>query len=144
MKKLFFILLAVAMTSSCSMLINTATHKKVNVQKPIAAVFADLDVSPTKVVYFSMPSKSVAKGGLDNVINTAVREALMANGDADVFVGLETQVKYAKNGKIESVTISGYPAKYTNFRNAGDAHLRELNLNGASSSSQGLFKLGKK
>ena len=65
---------------------------------------------------FFIPSKTVVIGGEENIINTAVREALLANGNADVLVGLEKQLKYNDKGEIESITVSGYPAKYVNFR----------------------------
>ena len=152
MKKFLFSLLVVAMSAtSCSVptkLINSATHKKVSVAQPVVAVFADLQVSPEKITYFMMPSKTVVMGGYDNVIDTAVREALMANGNADVLVALETQVKYDKEGQIESVTITGYPAKYVNFRNPGDEYLKTISASASTESSSqggllGKIKLGK-
>ena len=125
MKKIIFSLLVIAMSAtSCSVpakLINSATHKKLSVAQPVVAVFADLQVSPEKITYFMMPSKTVVMGGYDNVINTAVREALLANGNADVLVALETQVKYDKEGQIESVTVTGYPAKYTLHPGSGSS-----------------------
>lgn len=129
MKKFLFLAVVMMAFSACSAptkLINSATHKKVAVSTPIAAVFADLQVSENKITYFMMPSKTVVNGGYDNVVNTAVREALLANGDADVLVGLETQVKYDSKGMVESITVSGYPAKYTNFRNVGDEYLKTM------------------
>lgn len=60
------------------------------------------------------------------MVNSAVREALASNGDADVLVGLETQVKYNAAGNPESITVSGYPAKYVNFRNPSDDYLRKI------------------
>lgn len=129
MKKLAIFAIIMMAVSACSVptkLINSATHKKVAVSTPIAAVFADLDVSEKKITYYMMPSKSIAHGGYDNVVNSAVREALLANGDADVLVALETQVKYDSDGTIESITVSGYPAKYTNFRNVGDDYLKTM------------------
>ena len=152
MKKIIFSLLVIAMSAtSCSVpakLINSATHKKLSVAQPVVAVFADLQVSPEKITYFMMPSKTVVMGGYDNVIDTAVREALLANGNADVLVALETQVKYDKEGQIESVTVTGYPAKYVNFRNPGDEYLKSLqSIAGADEGAQGgllgKLKLGK-
>lgn len=131
MKKIS-IILSVAITAtfvSCSLptkLMNTSTHKEVKVAQPVTALFADLDVSPTKISFFFIPSKTVINGGEENVIDTAVREALLANGNADVLVGLEKQMKYNDKGQIESVTVSGYPAKYVNFRSPGDEYLREV------------------
>lgn len=145
-----FLFIAIAVTS-CSVpakLINSATYKTVSVAQPVVAVFADLQVSPEKITYFMMPSKTVVMGGYDNVIDTAVREALVANGDADVLVALETQVKYDKEGQIESVTVTGYPAKYVNFRNPGDDYLKTISASSTSESSSqgsllGKVKLGK-
>ena len=130
MKKFFLLsVLASAMFVSCTpitKLTNTATHRNVNVLEPVAAVFADLDVSPTKISFFYIPSKTVVNAGFDNVIDSAVREALLANGNADVLIGLEKQIKYTPEGTIESITVSGYPAKYVNFRSPGDDYLREV------------------
>ena len=140
MKKLILLSLAAIISASCSMLINTSSYEKVNTYKPVAAVFADLNISPEKITYFNMPSKTVVKAGMQNVVNTAVREALIANGNADVLVGLETQIKYNKRGKIESITVTGYPARYVNFRNVGDEHLKALMLNPAANASKGILK----
>ena len=128
MKRFVILAALAAVIVSCSAptkLVNSATYKNVNFQ-PVAAVFADLEVAPKKISYFMMPSNSVTIGGYDNVVSSAIREALLANGDADVLIGLETQVKYSSDGSIESITVSGYPARYTNFRNPGDDYLKEI------------------
>ena len=97
MKKLFFSLVAALTLVSCSLpskLINTASYTEIGTAQPVVAVLADLDVSSEKISYFMIPSKTVLQGGEKNVIKTAVREALLANGNADVLVGLNTQIKY--------------------------------------------------
>ena len=91
-------------------------------------MFADIDVSPVRITHFMLPSKTVLMGGYDNVVATAVREALDANGGGDVLVALETQVKYGSKGQIESITVSGYPGKYKNFRNPGDDYLKSMHV----------------
>lgn len=151
MKKLTIVLVSVLMTVSCTpmaKLVNTATHSRSSVIQPTVSVFADLNVSEEKISFFYIPSKTVVAGGYNNIINTAVREALVANGNADVLVALETQVKYDSSGVIESVVITGYPAKYTNFRNANDEVLSTLIQAQAeptaTNSSFGALKLGKK
>ena len=133
MKKIFTLVAVATMFTACSVsslsmarLENTSTHTKLQVVQPVAAVLADLDVAPNKISYFFLPSQTVVKGGFDNVVNTAIREALIANGNADVLVALEQQVKYGADGNVESITVSGYPAKYVNFRSPGDEYLREL------------------
>ena len=120
MKKLFFFVVILAMTS-CTVVLNTATHKPVHVEAPIASpLIVDLDVSPTKISYTYAPiPASIASLGKDNIINTAVKQALIENGNADVMVGLETQIQHSNIG-IESVIITGYPAKYVNFRHVDD------------------------
>ena len=121
--------------ASCSPLArleNSATHVKANVANPVTAVVADLDVSPTKISFFYIPSQTVINAGVDNAVNSAVREALLANGDADVLVALEKQIKYSAEGKIESVTVTGYPAKYVNFRSPSNELLLELSKNSSS------------
>lgn len=129
-------------------LVSTSTHSKIAVAQPVVAVFADLEVSPTKISFFYMPSKTVVAGGVENVIDSAVREALSSNGDADVLVGLEKQIKYNTNGKVESITVSGYPAKYVNFRNPGDDYLSKMGTNAPAKQESkggvvGGLKLGK-
>lgn len=124
-------MLAVAALCACACssgakLINSASYSKNSAPAPIAAVFADIEVSPTKIIYFMLPTKTVVMGGYENVVATAVREALDANGGGDVLVALETQVKYNSDGQIESITVSGYPGKYKNFRNPGDDYLKTL------------------
>ena len=150
MKRTLLLIAIAALMSSCGMtaptpeakLISTSTHTKITAAQPIVAVFADLDVSPTKISFFYMPSKTVVAGGVDNVVDSAVREALASNGDADVLVGLEKQIKYNADGKIESITVSGYPAKYVNFRNPGDEYLSKMNAAPAKQESNGGGALG--
>ena len=94
MKKFSFILTVLVASTfvSCSLptkLTNTATYSNVNVAEPVAAVFADLEVSPKKILFFYIPSQTVINAGEKNVVDSAVREALLANGNADVLVALE-------------------------------------------------------
>lgn len=121
MKKLLLLLAVAIAATSCSTLVNTSTHKEFNVNTPYAVpIVADLDISKTKVMYTYIPPKSIKRGGQRNVINTAVREALVVNGNADVMVGLETQINYNAFRMIKSIVITGYPAKYKNFRNLNE------------------------
>lgn len=96
--------------------INSATYTNGGAKLYVNPLQADLEVSSKKINYSMPVSEAVNLGGLDNVISTAVKEALDANG-GDVIVGLETSVSYKSNGDIESISITGYPATYTNFRN---------------------------
>ena len=113
---------AIATMVSCGIsaggpkLVSTATYQKMSFQPYVTPVQVDLEVSPKKITYFMLVSESVRMGGFDNVVSTAVKEALESNGNADVIVGLQTQTKYNDKGEIESINISGFPAKYVNFR----------------------------
>lgn len=124
--------------TTSSKLISTSTHAKSNATMPVAAVLADLEVSPKKISYFYIPSATVVNGGVDNVVNSAVREALIENDNADVLVALEKQIKYDAEGRVESITVTGYPAKYVNFRNPSDEFLLELNKMSAGGEKGGL------
>ncbi|MBR3678025.1 MAG: hypothetical protein IKL60_03860 [Alistipes sp.] len=118
MKKLFLLVVVAISVASCGTLKNSATYRSFSVSTPYAVpVIADLDIASTRITYAYIPTKVVKNGGDGNVINTAIREALMTNGNADVLVGLETQIKYNSRKKIKSITLTGYPAKYKNFRN---------------------------
>ncbi|MBR2429185.1 MAG: hypothetical protein IKB15_04315 [Alistipes sp.] len=118
MKRLILLAAIAVGITSCGTLKNSATHRDFNVNTPYAVpIIADLEVSDTKIKHVYIPTKDVKNGGTDNVINTAVREALTLNGNADVLVGLETQIQFNSSRKVKSIVITGYPAKYKNFRN---------------------------
>lgn len=135
MKKLFIFAILIAVLSSCGSMgsmgsmakfTKTSTYTGIDVVRPITALMADLEVSSEKISYLFIPSQTVKTGGFENVLNCAVQEALEKNGNADVLVALEKQIKYNKKGEIESIVITGYPAKYVNFRSPGDDYLLEM------------------
>lgn len=83
------------------------------------ASVADLDVSPERVVYTMIPSKALNRAGEANCKRAAVQECLSKNGNADLLV--EPMFVVSVNGKkVTSVTVSGRPAKYKNFRSLPD------------------------
>lgn len=86
--------------------------------------FADLVVSPNKITYTYRPTDDVNRGGEANVINTAVRKALEANGGGDVLVEMQFTLKKSGKKNVKEVTVSGYPATYKNFRNADEETLK--------------------
>jgi hypothetical protein len=145
MKNLSILTFALLVLTSCSMarFTKTATHAEFGVAKPITAVMADLEVSPVKISHVLIPSKTVKKGGVDNVVNCAVQEALEANGNADVLVAIEKHIKYNDKGEVESVVVTGYPAKYVNFRSPGDDYIRQVSLSQQASGSSNDTMFGK-
>lgn len=114
---------------SLTQLNTTSTYQKLSPSAYITPIQADLDVSPKRISYFMLVSESVGRGGLDNVISTAVKEALDANGSGDVLVNLQTQVKYGDNGAIESINVTGFPASYVNFRSNDKLPMTGVNAN---------------
>lgn len=120
MKKFFILAFVAIILTGCSSsnprFINTATYSKADVEGPKVSVVADLEISPVKISYSYVPSKAVSNGGFDNILNTAVQEALYENGQADVLVALEYHAKFDKKGKCIAITVTGYPAKYRNLR----------------------------
>lgn len=144
MKKIVLLATFAVLLSSCSTITKTATNKPVK-SEVMTSVLADLEVSPNKVNYYYVPTNAVHKAGVKNILNSAMREALAANGDADVFVGLEYEIKYKRFllffTKVEHIVVSGYPAKYKNFRNPSDDKIIELHISGinAKTSRTSLF-----
>ncbi len=132
MKKLVILsVVAVAATlTSCTVSRKTASQGNVTTSLS-AAVTSDLEVSNTKISYTYSPSKSVRKGGPKNCINVAISEALAQNGGADVLI--ETQeavIEKVCMRKIKRVTVTGYPAKYKNFKPVDEGTLKQGIVNG--------------
>ena len=119
MKKMIFAASIVLMAmTSCTTVKKTATTVDVNNALNSCST-VDLEVSPQRISYTFLPEKKVLRGGLENVYSSAVKEALKENGNADVLVAPEyvTNIKKGLLGKkVKSVVVSGYPAKYKNFR----------------------------
>ena len=121
MKKLYlFLLLVLALgISSCKSSRSTATYQDpINTLRTVTV--ADLDVSDTRISYTYKPTYAVRLGGSQNVIKTAVQEALKAYGSGDILIGLEyTTISrwtiFPFLSPIREITVTGRPAKYVNF-----------------------------
>ena len=116
------------------------------------AVVADLDVKAKvtasvtwrgRLIKKLEPKKDLMKG---NLIAETLEKA-----DADVL--LEPQTIFSKTGYLgeRKITITGFPAKYKNFRKATPADLEALKVNAPAAectvhnvSQKGLFGFGKK
>ena len=133
MKKIIVASAIVAMAlSSCTSVQQTASTR--DVTAPVAAAaLADFEVSSEKITYTYVPTRKVRKSGLTNCINAAISEALKVHGNADVLI--ETQQAIVQRtgifaGKIMSVTVTGYPAKYKNFRSADEETVKAVLIEG--------------
>ena len=121
MKKLYLFLLVVFVLglSSCKSTRSTATYQDpINTLRTVTV--ADLDVAETRISYTYRPSCAVRLGGSQNVIKTAVQEALKAYGSGDILIGLEyTTISrwtiFPFLSPIREITVTGRPAKYVNF-----------------------------
>lgn len=106
--------MSVLCVTSCTTVKKTATTQ--DVSTVIAAGSeADLEVSQKKISFYYDVPRSVRKGGTNSVKATAVAEALKANGNADILVNPQFDMKI-RRGAIHEVTVTGYPATYKNFR----------------------------
>lgn len=121
MRKSLIILAAAFISASCSTVLSTATYDNADASfRPTISV-ADVEVSDTKISYTYIPTKQIRKGGTNNVINEAVRQALRSAGNYDVLVAKEmtyTVKKKLFGSKISSVTVSGFPGNYVNWRSS--------------------------
>ena len=121
MKKLYWFLLVVFVVSlsACKSARSTATYQDpINTLRTVTV--ADLEVAETRISYTYRPSYAVRLGGSQNVIKTAVQEALKAHGSGDILIGLEyTTISrwtvFPFLSPIREITVTGRPAKYVNF-----------------------------
>ena len=120
MKKTLILLLAVSALSSCAL--TKSSVKTANVTAPVlSTTVASLEVAPQPITYTYIPTKNEArKLVFSDILNNAMYEALKKNGSGDVMVQVSYKVegkgvgKFV--GKVKKLTITGYPAKYVNFR----------------------------
>lgn len=131
MRKILFLVATVCLISSCAV-VNRSQADTSKVFSPTVetATVATIKVYPEKVTYRYVPDKKTAKSlELEQLIQNAIYAALQENGEADELV----QVSYSvttKRGffrkKVRSITVSGYPAYYLDFREPTDKDLRNI------------------
>lgn len=129
MKKLFAIVVFAILMSSCSthkMLVNsTSVNPAIE-----STTMATIKVGEKRISYTYVPSKHDSKALSESqLIQNAMYMALAANGNADVLVKVNSFVTYKKGlfGKRAiSISVSGYPAYYTDFRQPTDEDLKKV------------------
>lgn len=145
-KNLCLILICVMVLSSCTITQNTSVTAPVtNLEVKQYPTVADLEVNPQKVskteewdfVPFNIgqPSMKIRK-------NNMVADILKDN-NADVL--LEPQTVFVKQpfGK-RTLTITGFSAKFSNFRKATDEDLKALEVVGTPSATNKIYNVNKK
>lgn len=127
MKKFFVLFSAVMVLASCS--VNRAAVSTTSVQTPVVSTtIVSLEVAKKPITYTYHPNRQERRLSVSQLVNNATYEALQKQSNADELV----KVSYYVNGKtgllgivkVRSVTITGYPATYKNFREP-DANDRE-------------------
>ncbi len=123
MKKLLFLIPGLLLMSSCVTTTKTARTE----DAPFTmynATAADLKVAPKRISYTLVPTSDVLRGGVENCKQVAINEALKANGNADLLIEPEFVI-LKKRGlfktTIKSITVTGRPATYVNFRSLSDS-----------------------
>lgn len=123
MKKILLLSCVAFALTSCVTTVKTAKSADAKTQL-LSATVADLEVSPVRVTYTMSPSKNVQRAGLSNVKQAAVQECLIKNGNADVLVDVEYVIEQEKllfGKRINSITVSGHPAKYKGYHSLNDS-----------------------
>ena len=134
MKKILIVMVAAAcaLATSCSTVYRTASVQQV--KSPISsATIADIDVVGPKITYTYSVPKNVAKVGIQNSLNAAVSEALAKAGKGgDVLIDMQYSMErrwgFFGGNRVRSITVTGIPARYTNFRSANDETMQKIVL----------------
>jgi len=147
MKKVLLLACVSFSLASCVTTIKTA--KKMDAKSQLLnATVADLEVSPIRVSYTMQPVKAIQRAGISNVKQAAIQECLIKNGNADVLVDVEYVIeqenRFIFGKRINSITVSGHPAKYKGYHSLSDSVwcnpvFRHHYENGISRPSGGLF-----
>ncbi|MCH5328163.1 MAG: hypothetical protein J1E02_04005 [Coprobacter sp.] len=125
MKKYLFMAAVAVLATSCVTTTKTARTESVPYSMYNATV-ADLEVSPKRITYTIEPSVEIQKGGINNVKQAVIMEALNANGNADMLLEPQFVISHKKGpfgifiNKVTSITVTGRPATYKNFRSMDD------------------------
>ena len=123
MKKLIYLVCLSLFVVSCV----TTTKTAKTADSPaslLSATVADLEVSPERITYTTVPELSIRRGGLENVKQAAIQQALLENGNADVLVDAAysvTTTRFLIFDWVSSITVSGRPATYKNFHSLNDS-----------------------
>lgn len=145
MKKFLFVALATILAASCTTTTKTARTESVPYSMYNATV-ADLAVAPQRISYTLSPTKEIRKGGVGNVKQAAIMEALNANGNADMLLEPQFVLSHKKGplglliNKVTSVTVTGRPATYKNFRSMNDSVWCDPVFRGVKGTTFHIFK----
>lgn len=145
MKKYLFLVGVTLMFASCTTTTKTARTESIPYSMYNANV-ADLEVGE-RISYTLTPKKSIRRGGEGNCKKAAIQEALIQYGNADLLV--EPQFIMSKrrglfSTKITSITVTGRPAKYKNFRSLNDSVWTDPVFRGIKNTNVHIYRGGVK
>lgn len=115
--------LSVALLASCDTVMKTAHTADVNTSVVSATVADIVPVAEGRITHTLRPNESIRRGGMDNIRQAVISEALEKH-NADVLIEPQyviTKEKKLFGSKITSITVSGRPGSYTNFRALPDS-----------------------
>ena len=116
-KVILFAAVAVMALSSCSTISHTASTETADTELMNRST-AELKVSDTKITYTFTPNDSYRRAGLKSMKAAAVMKALEANGNGDVLVAPQFEVKKTRGlflTKVKYITVTGHVGKYVNI-----------------------------
>lgn len=141
MKKYLFFAAVAFIAASCTTTTKTSRAEGLPYAMYNASV-ADLEVG-SRITYTMTPSKPVRRGGDGNVKKAAIQEILAQNGNADLLVEpmfVVSKVNGLFRHKITSITVSGRPAKYRNFRSLNDSVWTDPVFRGSKNADIHIYK----
>ena len=130
MKKFCLVAMVTFLFASCS--VHRATVKTSEVKHPTieSTTMASLDISKKRISYTYTPTKVDAKNlSSKRLMQNAIFKALEANGNADVLVEVNSMITVRKGmfgSRVKTITISGYPAYYVDFREPSNLDLKSV------------------
>ncbi|MDO5395692.1 MAG: hypothetical protein Q4F07_06990 [Bacteroidales bacterium] len=136
MKKLLFVAAVAALSlSSCSTVSHTAATENVDTQIMNRST-ANLKVSDKVISYTFVPDGAHNRAGMKSMKAAAVQKALEANGNGDVLIAPQFEVKtksFLFWKKVKAITVKGHPAVYNDVHNTTQAEADVAStLNGVS------------
>lgn len=129
-KKIYYLFAAVILAAVATSCCHTKTYSTVKTTSPeTSQVVADLEISHSKITEtVSYEFKVRDKVNHDDLKDNAVFEAL-AKSRADILVAPQFKIsrRYCGGSSVDyTITVTGYPATYSNFRQLPQAERMEL------------------
>lgn len=138
MKKTHIILASViVLFSSCNTLVKTARTADTPTNLRTATVVDIVPATETRITHTLNPDASLQRGGEQNIRQAVEHEALVKFGNADILLEPQYIVQKERGlfrSKITSITVSGRPAYYTNYRTLHDSVWCNPSFNGLCTS----------